>query len=71
MKDMRFLREVPGCAIVRREVSLQKEDMQKCPDDEIGSSPGSRAGPQEEGERSLFTTTEDKSVDMMGCDRGT
>lgn len=67
MKDMSFLRGVPGCVIGRHEVSLQKEDMLKCPDDEIGSSPGSGAGLQEEGERSLFTT-EDESVCMMGCD---
>ena len=66
-----FLMGVPGCVIGRHEVSLQKEDMLKCPDDEIGSSPGSGAGLQKEGESSLFTTTEDKSVDMMGCDRGT
>lgn len=45
--------------------------MLKCPGDEIGLRPGSRAGLQEEGESSLFVTTEDKSVDMMGCDRGT
>lgn len=71
MKDMSFLRGVPGCATVRHEVSLQKADTLKCLDGEIGSSPGSRAGLQEEGESSLFTTPEGKSVDMMVCDRGT
>lgn len=71
MKDMSFLWGVPGCVIGRHEVSLQKEGMLKCPDDEIGSSPGSREGLQEERASSPFTTTEDKSLAMMGCDRGT
>lgn len=60
---------VPSCVIARHEVSLRKEAMLKCPHDEIGSSPGSKAGLQEEGDRS-FSTAEDKSVDMMGCDMG-
>lgn len=61
---------MPGCVIARHEVSLQKEAMLKCPYDEIGLRPGSKADLQEEGDRS-FSTTEDKSVDMMGCDMGT
>jgi len=71
MKGMNFLQGVPGCATGRHEVPLQKVDTLKHPDDETGSSPGSGAGLQEEGESSVFATTEDKSVDMMGCDRGT
>lgn len=44
---------------------ITKEDILRCPDDKIGSSPGSGAGLQEEGERSVFTTVELSSYDEM------
>lgn len=40
MKDMNFLQRVPGCAIGKHEVSLEKEELLKCPEGEAGSSPG-------------------------------
>lgn len=53
------------CVIVRCEVSLPKEDPLRCPDDEIGSSPGSGADLQEEGDRSLFSIVEVRMYDGM------
>lgn len=47
MKDMNFLQRVPGCAIGKHEVSLEKEELLKCPKGEAGSSPGGEAGLQE------------------------
>lgn len=47
MKDMNFLQRVLGCAIGKHEVSLEKEELLKCPKGEAGSSPGGEAGLQE------------------------